>query len=89
MFENSGSKIKVLAKIMFWVLAVGSVIAALAAFGGFDFEEPLFYALFLGGPLVAYVVNLFLYGFGELVQNVQYMKYVAEKAENKPAEEKK
>lgn len=66
MFENIGAKIKALAKVIFGLEVVASVLIGLAlmiegaAFVGFC----LFWVVI---PILAWIGNFFLYGFGELV----------------------
>lgn len=81
-FNEPGTKIKKFAVILFCVEVVASIVIAFAfgwtrqythyfgytfattRFNLFNFIVPL-----LGGPACAYVSNLLLYAFGELVEN--------------------
>ena len=65
-FQNIGKKIKVLAQINFWILTVGGIVAGIILFSGPGGEIGLL--PLLGGPLVAWMLNCFIYGFGELVE---------------------
>jgi len=68
MFKDIGKQIKTLTKIIFWVETVGFLLTGVSFFinGGL-------YGIFLGlgffliGPIVAWVSNMLLYGFGELI----------------------
>ncbi len=70
MFNNPGEKIKVLANIFFWLEAVASVISACVIF--LMNEKNVFLALGIavGGVPAAWLLNVFLYGIGELFQNI-------------------
>lgn len=74
MFQNVGKKIKTLAKGIFWISGVGSIITGLVmlifAPGAF-FPQNVYTLLglttIITGPLSAYAGGILLYGFGELV----------------------
>ena len=72
MFDNIGSKIKGLARVITWIGIVASVIAGIAQMcmshfsGGLVFSGILTMAL---GSLLAWVSSFLVYGFGELVEN--------------------
>ena len=75
MFDNIGSKIKKLAKVLCWI---GISVTALAGllFALLNFEA-LFYdgniliplGLIFLGPLLSWIGSFVLYGFGQLVEN--------------------
>ena len=67
MFKNPGKRIKTLARFNFWFLLIGSIIAGIILLCT-DYV-PIGLPLLLGGPCIAYVENLLLFGFGELVEN--------------------
>jgi len=78
MFENPGGKIKAASILMFWLVAITSVILAFvlgiekSGYGYYartEFNAAIFFGFLIGGPLVAYISTLFLVGFGELVEN--------------------
>ena len=70
MFRQPGEKIKGLAEASFWLLAITSIILAIVlGFENGDFHPAEFFAFLIGGPISAYVLCLFLYGFGELIEN--------------------
>lgn len=77
MFDHSGSKIQILAKVLFFIEA------GLAVIGGFIFMiqggiiEGL--VLIAGSCAVAYVFSLFLVAFGELVENSAGILYALKK----------
>ncbi len=78
MFSNSGKKIKKLSKILFWVLVVSSIILGFA-YG--LFEDGLI-ILLLVVPFICWIICLFLYSWGEHVENVEFIKNSTDK-ENK------
>ncbi len=67
MFKNPGGTIKVFAIIFFILMALGSFIGGIVLWS--DYENGVFALLTLGGPLFSYLICLFLYGFGELIEN--------------------
>lgn len=96
MFENSGEKIVKVAKVLFWITVIASVILAFVlgwseeyhsysySYGGYyrnEFHPVYFFSLLIGYPLVSYISTLFIIAFGELVQNSQKIKETI--AENK------
>ena len=97
MFKNVGRKIKVLAKIFFWIGVVCSVLLGLGiAFGGSLVNNLVFSSSSTGftqnipftGPasiitgvvviivgfLAAWLESLFVYGFGELIDNTSRIR---------------
>ncbi len=67
MYENIGGKIKGLAKWIFIVEALGSIITGLIL--AFE-EDSLFILMAICGPIVAWVSSWVLYAFGELVEKI-------------------
>ena len=69
MFDNIGSKIKSLAKVICWA---GIVCTSIAGFimlvSGEDVISPLGLALMIVGPLSSWIGSFFVYGFGELIE---------------------
>ena len=80
MWNNIGGKIKVLAKVIFWIGAIAAVIAAISQFvlaGEADSGIPIltgFLTLILG-PLFAWISSFLLVGFGQLIQNTDRIVY--------------
>ena len=72
MFKNPGKRIKTLARFNFWFLLIGSIVAGIILLCT-DYV-PIGLPLLLGGPCIAYVENLLLFGFGDLVENSSYLK---------------
>ena len=80
MFNNPGYKIKLLARILFWFLGIASSLFFLVQYYLLCFfdsasEEVLIVSLFFLIPkmlvswLIVWIVNLLLYGYGELIEN--------------------
>ena len=63
MYDNIGGKIKGLARAIFFIEAIGSIITGIAL--GVEYE--FCFIICLIGPLVAWISSWLLYGFGELV----------------------
>ena len=68
MFDNIGGKIKGLAKVLFWLEAIASVIVGLVLV---EDTEGLSLLLAIAGVLVAWVSAWFLYGFGEIIDKLR------------------
>lgn len=82
MFNNIGAKIKGLAKFIFWVLAIISVIAGMLIIikgigNTTDDSSQKIVSVLIGiaviviGIITAWLQNFLLYGFGELVDSNQ------------------
>lgn len=92
MFSNIGRKIKILAKTLFWLLVIISILGAIGMIiVGFSMKEGKYilqYCLFailivVGGILSAWLSNFMLYGFGELIDTNQRIANYLEQKENK------
>ena len=79
MFNNPGKKIKILATVMFWLEVVGSVITAIVMAAN---DDPVFLLLAPAGFASAWLLSLFVYAFGELVEKATS---IDEKMDNKSA----
>ena len=66
MFNNPGKKIKILATVMFWLEVVGSVITAIVLSA--EAEDAIYLLLAPAGFASAWLLSLFVYAFGELVE---------------------
>lgn len=81
MFSNIGAKIKGLAKVLFWISVIGSMIGAFAviAFGVMKGGDDVFISIIIGvaivvvGIIFAWLSNFMLYGYGELIDTNQKM----------------
>ena len=81
MFNNIGSKIKSVASVLCWIGIIGSVISA--------FAMPNFFwglVVVIAGSLTSWISSVILYGFGQLIENSDYMVY---HIQNIPTKEKK
>ena len=77
LYENIGKKIKGLAVGLFIVEALASVIGGIVVmFALDDFEELAFLGLLIMvlGPIIALVGSWVLYGFGETIDYLSYIK---------------
>ncbi len=79
MFDNIGQKIKILAKVLCLIGIIVSIIAAIIMFSFVDTSSMaskdsiymgIGLAFLLIGSLLAWGSSLFMYGFGELIDNV-------------------
>ena len=69
MFENPGGKIKVIAIIAFIIECIGAFIVGISA----SASNPgglIGILIIIGGILASYVLNLFFYAFGDLVEKM-------------------
>jgi len=80
MFSRIGKKIKIVATVLFYVLAAASVIGAFYVIFNFGQLLGTGNAILMGilialvGCLIAWVSSFMLYGFGELVDNSAIIK---------------
>ncbi|MDY5940028.1 MAG: hypothetical protein SPJ23_00045 [Eubacteriales bacterium] len=74
LYENIGGKIKNLAKWIFIIEAIGSIIAGLVLL--FTDEDLILYGLLtlVCGPIFAWVGSWILYAFGELVEDTHAIR---------------
>lgn len=72
MFTNVGRKIKVYAKICLWMETIIFVIYGIVVLGDAYWAEEVVIgiALIIGGPISAWIISLFIYGFGEIVEKI-------------------
>ena len=93
MFENIGGKIKGLAKFIFWVISIISIIGGAAIIiGGLADSDTssgskiasivIGILSAVGGVLLAWIQNFLLYGFGELVDSNQKILRIMENRNN-------
>ena len=92
MFDNVGAKLMVIAKVFFWILAIGSAIGAIVfwvAAGNSRYQSGTYIALgfvsLIVGVLVAWLSSLGLYAFGQLVDDGQHTRYFAQSIYEKMA----
>lgn len=78
LFEGAGNRIKTLAKVLFILGIIASIILAIVfgwdrylAYGKYkhaDFVAWKFFLFLIGGPIITYINTLLLYGYGELIE---------------------
>lgn len=71
MFDEPGKKIKITAKVLFWLSMIGSLSLGIVfgrdRYG--DVEFLTFLLIFVSGAVVSFVSSLVLYGFGDVVES--------------------
>ncbi len=92
MFQNSGKKITVVAKVLFWLNLLLALTAAVVvvcyAYSGFGVEMALMAALAAAAIVICYMLLVYvgllaLHAFGELTQsNVEIRRILAENRRN-------
>ena len=90
MWDNIGSKIKVLAKVIAWIGIICSIIGGIVLFviglkmryGGALYVG-LGFAAIIGGSLISWISSWFMYGFGEIIHNTEIIRRNISKNENK------
>ena len=94
MFDNSGAKLMVIAKVFFWIIAIGSAIGAIRLWtvagncyysSDKDTYTALGFVCLIVGPLLAWLSSLGLYAFGQLVDDGQHTRYFAQSIYEKMA----
>lgn len=73
MYENIGKIIKRIAFVGCLVVSLFCVV-----FGFVMISTPYGYFLLIGGPLASWLLSVFLYGFGELIEKVSYIARLME-----------
>lgn len=76
MYDNIGNKIKSLAKTIFIVEAICTVIAGIALLATDDDFILIGLLTLFCGPIVAWVSSWILYAFGELVEDVHAIRVI-------------
>ena len=73
MYEKIGSKIKILAKVMFFIGSFGSIMAGVAFM--IDKNEFNFIGIIIlvAGIILSLVTTWLLYGFGELIEKTSFI----------------
>ncbi|MBQ8536343.1 MAG: hypothetical protein IJ461_02935 [Clostridia bacterium] len=73
MFENVGGKIKGVAKFMTWFCIFAFVLGGIGLLAAGRNGTVPGVVMLIVGPLVSWVSGLFLYGFGQLIENTDPM----------------
>lgn len=90
MFNNMGNKIKKLAKVICWIGIIGSIITGLILIAiGCEGLSHSYYSnddeiitiiagllIAIVGSIISWIGSFKLYGFGDLVNNVQEIRYI-------------
>lgn len=79
MYDNVGKKIMTLAKVLGWIFLIAGIITAIV-FMSFGWKFFIVIAPLIGGVLL-YVSSWILYGFGQLVDDINAMRYAAKEAD--------
>lgn len=76
MFDNVGEKLKNFSVVWFVISAISAFITGLFLWVEWGDTEGflMFLAIAVGGNLVTYIISLFMYAFGELVDNSSYIR---------------
>ena len=75
LFGNVGGKIKVLSYVMFFILAIGAIISGIALMiNGYGGLKAMGFGIMAGGPFVAWILCWFLYGIGQLLDDVHEIR---------------
>ena len=81
MFQNSGNKIKTLALILFVICLIATSVLAITSsiirdrYGNSDgFRFWQFLGILIGGSIASFISSLFLYAFGDLVEDVSILR---------------
>lgn len=88
MFDDVGRKIKIVAKVLFWVGFAFAICVWIAFFGVgvVNSEIGYFFVSFFAAALYgvfAWINSLFIYGFGQLIENSDILREIAESKEDK------
>ena len=82
MFENIGSKIMKLAKVLCWLGIIASVITGIAIIGASSYNRYSSGSSILAGILtivfgclLSWIGSFFTYGFGQLIENTDHIRY--------------
>ena len=68
MYSDIGGKIKILARMIFLIEAIASVVGGFALW--VELEEWWCILILIGGPILAWVSSWLLYGFGEIIDKL-------------------
>lgn len=84
MFSNPGAKIKVFAKVLFWVISILCIVISIEfgweeethygiyhSYTSREFKPEIFFPFFFGGPIGAYLQSLIMCAFADVVEDVK------------------
>lgn len=83
MYENIGGKIKGLAKAVFVIETIITVIAGFILIAMDEDLSLLGFFLLIVGPLISWLLSLLLYGFGELIDKASEIERNTRSGEKK------
>lgn len=79
MFENSGSKVKVIAIIVFILECLGGIVGGIVVWTNtYHAGFPLFLAIAGGGFIAAWINSLIVYAIGEAAEGTKYVRPLCE-----------
>ena len=76
MFNGIGEKIKGVSLLLFLIEVITSIMLGLVLI---DYALLLGFAVIIGGSLFGFILTLFMYGFGELIEKVTIIANNSEK----------
>lgn len=84
MFSNPGAKIKVFAKVLFWVISILCIVISIEfgweeethylmyhSYTSREFKPEIFFPFFFGGPLGAYLQGLIMCAFADMAEDIK------------------
>lgn len=77
MFDNIGKKLQILAETLCWLGIIASIIVAIVLWAQDSYwhsTAALGFGVLIGGCLVSWLSSLFLYAFGQLVEDIHNMR---------------
>lgn len=86
MYKNVGKKIMVLAQVLGWLLLIAGIIVGLVYLSNSYSGDDMKGVIALATGVVSFISSWFLYGFGQLVNDVNVIK---NKSENEKQEQPK
>lgn len=84
MFENIGSKIKMVARIGCWLGIIASIVIAIGLWANSSYYHPTTgtgLIVLVGGSLASWLGSMFTYGMGDLIENITVLADIAAKKE--------
>lgn len=86
MYKNVGKKIMVLAQVLGWLLLIAGIIVGLVYLSNSYSGDDMIGVIALATGVVSFISSWFLYGFGQLVNDVNVIK---NKSKNEKQEQPK
>lgn len=80
MYSNVGKKIMILAQVLGWIFLIGGIIFGITYLSDHTSSNDVLCVIgFVGGPLL-FISSWFLYGFGQLVDDVSIIRNAPKEA---------